>query len=348
MVAAGMDAVRINCSHGDPVSRASASRVARDVAARLRRPLAVLFDIAGPKLRVTGMPPDGVHLIEGNSVELVGPRHHNGGADLNVLMLSFEPAATRSRGGDRVLLDDGRIAGRVVHVRDQTVVVEVERGGILHPRKAVCFPDSRLHLPALGRRDRADLRRAAAAGADGVALSFVERAADIVTARRLLPDATMVVAKIERARAVENLSELLDAADGVMVARGDLGVELPLEDLPLVQKDIIEAANLRDVPVICATEMLESMTVSHRPTRAEATDVANAVLDGADAVMLSGETATGMDPVAAVSTMAAIVAATEASRRFARCQPDRAAVHPMRFHPDFLAPAEPLSFRASA
>ena len=348
MIAAGMDAVRINCSHGEPRGRAAASRAARDAATRLGAPLAVLFDIAGPKLRVHNVAAEGMDLAAGDRVKLVGPGRVDVRPGETVLALTFEPAALVCRRGDRVLLDDGRIAGRVVERRADDVVVEVERGDVLGARKAVCFPDSRLRLPALGRRDRADLRRAAAAGADAVALSFVERAADVLAARRLLPPATAVVAKIERAAAVENLEELLDVADGVMVARGDLGVELPLDLLPLVQKDIIDAANQRDVPVICATEMLESMTVAHRPTRAEATDVANAVLDGADAVMLSGETATGRDPVAAVAVMAAIVASTEASRRFAHCHPQRAAIHPRRRHPWFLAPSDGAAVRASA
>ena len=278
LIDAGVDVFRLNFSHGTHESHGRALRDVRRLAGS--RPVAVLQDLGGPKLRldrpVRGKPGDVVSL----------------------------PLPESVRAGDPVLLADGRMELEVVDAQRSRVVV----GGDVAAGKGINLPSSPLEIPSLTDKDRADLKFGAAEGVDLVAVSFVRRAADLEEARRA---GRPVVAKIEKPQAVEHLEEILQAADAVMVARGDLGVEIPIERVPVVQKRIISRANALGKPVITATQMLGSMVDSRTPTRAEATDVANAVLDGTDAVMLSEETAVGRYPVETVRTMSRILAEAE-------------------------------------
>ncbi|WP_048078292.1 pyruvate kinase, partial [Halorubrum sp. AJ67] len=297
---AGMSVVRLNASHGTTDHRETVIERARTVDDEIDDPLAVMVDLKGPEVRTAEidepieLPTDSeVAFVEGDDAtpERVG--------------LSHSIAAAGS--GDTILLDDGRIECRVERVDGETVVATVVSGGTLKSRKGVNLPGVAIDVDLITPEDEAELDLAARTDADFVAASFVRDADDVYQIADELEarggEDIPIVAKIERAGAVENLEGIVDAADGVMVARGDLGVECPLEDVPVIQKRIIRTCVNEGVPVITATEMLDSMVSSRRPTRAEASDVANAVLDGTDAVMLSGETAVGDDPVNVVETM---------------------------------------------
>jgi pyruvate kinase len=289
LIAAGMDVARLNFSHGDAESHRRSAAAVRKAAAAADRHVAVLQDIQGPKVRTGSFDSLSVLLTRGRRVTLTA-RPVTGSAALIPVSHKEVVAALRPR--DRVLLADGLIELRVT---------------------AVEFPDA-LDIPALTPKDLADLQMGRELGFDYVALSFVRGAVDIRTCREALAGCgldTPVIAKLERVEAIRNLDEILACADGVMVARGDLGVEMAFSDVPAAQKDIIDRANRAGVPVITATEMLESMLTSNRPTRAEASDVANAIWDGTDAVMLSQETSTGEHPVEAVRAMARICLAAE-------------------------------------
>ncbi|TSD08778.1 pyruvate kinase [Haloglomus irregulare] len=319
LVRAGMSVARLNASHGTTEGRAALIERVRDVSERLGEPVATMLDVPGPEIRTAPLEapvelPTGAEYrlepgetVDGDSVGLSG---------------SIAAAAP----GDRVLLDDGRIETTVERVAGDTVVVRVDSGGELGGRKGVNVPGVDLGLEFVTEADRAELRLAAEADVAYVATSFVGSADDVYAVDAVLESLGAdipVVAKIERADAVENLQGILEAADGVMVARGDLGVECPLEQVPLIQKRVIREARRAGIPVITATEMLDSMVHSRRPTRAEASDVANAVLDGTDAVMLSGETAVGDHPVRVVETMARIVDDVEASEDYAESREQR-------------------------
>ncbi|MFN8180102.1 MAG: pyruvate kinase [bacterium] len=307
LVAAGVDVFRLNYSHGTPEGHAAVAAAVREAALRAGREVALLQDLGGPKIR-TGEIDGGetLELFDGAEVLLgrdAGPvRPGRLTTTLPALVDELAP-------GERVLLRDGRILLRVVSREGDAVRLRVERGGTLVSRSGVNLPDTRLSVPSLEPKDASDLAHGLDLGADITALSFVRRAADLAPPREIAQRRgrdLFLVAKIEKPEAVENLDAILEKADAVMVARGDLGVEIPAEDVPLVQKRIIHAANARRVPVITATQMLESMVESPVPTRAEASDVANAILDGTDAVMLSAETATGRYPEEAVRTMVRI------------------------------------------
>jgi pyruvate kinase len=319
LVRAGMSVARLNASHGTTEGRAALIERVRDVSERLGEPVATMLDVPGPEIRTAPLEapvelPTGAEYrlepgetVDGDSVGLSG---------------SIAAAAP----GDRVLLDDGRIETTVERVAGDAVVVRVDSGGELGGRKGVNVPGVDLGLEFVTEADRAELRLAAEADVAYVATSFVGSADDVYAVDAVLESLGAdipVVAKIERADAVENLQGILEAADGVMVARGDLGVECPLEQVPLIQKRVIREARRAGIPVITATEMLDSMVHSRRPTRAEASDVANAVLDGTDAVMLSGETAVGDHPVRVVETMARIVDDVEASEDYAESREQR-------------------------
>ena len=314
---AGGDVIRLNFSHGTHADHAKAIRTVREVSGRQNRPVAILQDLQGPRIRIGVLRAGPVRLVEGETVTLTTHREPE---VPRMVPVTYGGLPGDVSPGDRIMVDDGRIELRVLDAAGSEVRCEVIAPGLLESNKGMNLPGVRVSAPSLTDKDREDLAFGTAHGVDYVALSFVRDPSDIREVRSLLERSgadVPVIAKLERAEAVDNLDAILDAADGVMVARGDLGVELPLEEVPVIQKRIIAAANRCGVLVITATQMLESMTTSHRPTRAEASDVANAVLDGTDAVMLSGETAVGRHPVAAVRTMSRIVEAAEASIRTA-------------------------------
>jgi pyruvate kinase len=314
LIGSGLDVVRLNFSHGEAQDHLAVMRLARERAARVGRPLAVLQDLCGPKIR-TGRLAGGkpVELADGARLRITTDENIEG--DAQRISTSYDPLPRDVRVGDRILMDDGNLELKVTQcLSDTEVECEIVHGGVLKPNKGMNLPGVNLSTPALTSKDRADLAVGVAEGVDYIALSFVRRAADVEEAQALvrsLGGSTPIIAKIEKREAIENLSEILRVADGVMVARGDLGVELSTEEVPTLQKRIIAMANSMAKPVITATQMLESMIEHARPTRAEASDVANAILDGTDAVMLSAETAAGRYPVEAVETMARIARYTE-------------------------------------
>ncbi|MFC7133898.1 MULTISPECIES: pyruvate kinase [Salinibaculum] len=308
---AGMDVARLNASHGSTAQRRELIRTVRNVEDSVGRPLGVLLDIAGPEVRAVASD-EGRTLQPGDSVEFTDAAPTGDQFGLTESIDAVSP-------GDRLLLDDGRIETTVESVRDDVVTATVDSGGDLAGRVGVNVPGVDLDLPPVTEADRAELDLAADVGVDFVAASFVRSGADVFTISAELEERDVdvpIIAKIERADAVANADSIVDAADGVMVARGDLGVECPLEDVPIIQKRLIRKCHRAGVPVITATEMLDSMIHERRPTRAEASDVANAVLDGTDAVMLSGETAVGDHPVEVVEMMHRIIADVEGSEEY--------------------------------
>jgi pyruvate kinase len=311
LVEAGADVFRMNLSHGTHEDHRRRYDYVRQVEKDLGRPIGVLVDLQGPKLRVGEFPGGEVFLRQGEET-LVTNRHVKGTAGL--IPAVYSGLMRDVHVGDRVLLDDGNIELKVIRRERRGLRCRVVVGGKLGDHKGLNFPGVRLSADSLTTKDRGDLAFGLRMGVDFVALSFVRTAADIVKLRRLLRRAKrppMVIAKIERREAIENLEAILGVVDGVMVARGDLGVEYPPERVPILQKRIIQRANVREVLVITATQMLESMVSSPRPTRAEASDVANAIFDGTDAVMLSAETAVGRYPDRAVRTMSRIASEAE-------------------------------------
>ena len=319
LIEAGMSVARLNASHGSTEGRAALVDRVRSVAEDAGRPVATMVDVSGPEVRTAPLP-EPVELETGSRLHLVeGDVADEGTLGVSTSLSGVAP-------GDSVLFDDGRIETTVEGVEDEVAVVTVDSGGSLGGRKGVNVPGVDLGLDPVTDDDREELRMAAETEADFVAASFVGSAADVYAVAETIDSFGAdlpVVAKIERADAVENLAEILEAADGVMVARGDLGVECPLERVPLIQKRIIRRAGEAGIPVITATEMLDSMVHERRPTRAEASDVANAVLDGTDAVMLSGETAVGDHPVRVVETMTRIVRDVETSDEYAESREQR-------------------------
>jgi pyruvate kinase len=311
LVAAGMDAARLNMSHGGHSDHAERARLVRQVQEETGKPLALIADLQGPKLRV-GELLEPIELETGSQVTVVGEAHASDG-ELPVL-----PAVIGDvlEPGNDVLIDDGLVRLRVERVAERRALCDVVVGGIVKSQKGVNLPGVPLPIPSLTAKDVEDLEFALGLGVDYVALSFVRSAADVRELKTLIEQAgspAHVIAKIEKAEAIEALSEVLDVSDAVMVARGDLGVEIGAAEVPLLQKRIILEALERGTPVITATQMLESMIQNAEPTRAEASDVANAILDGTSAVMLSAETATGRYPVQAVATMDRIARVVEPS-----------------------------------
>ena len=311
LVEAGMNVARLNMSHGDHVLHAERIRWVRDAARVVGRPVGIFADLQGPKIRLEKFLDGQAVLVPGASftitIEDVLGTAERAGTTLKTLTADVSP-------GDQILINDGAIVLRALEVTDIDVITEVIVGGVVSDHKGINLPGVAVSVPALSEKDERDLRFALRHEVDMVALSFVRSPDDIDPVRRVMAEEgrkVPVIAKLEKPQAIENLGEIIDTFDAFMVARGDLGVELPLEDVPLVQKKIIDAARRWAKPVIVATQMLESMITAYRPTRAEASDVANAVLDGADAVMLSGETAVGAYPIDSVRTMARIVTETE-------------------------------------
>jgi pyruvate kinase len=315
LLAAGANGVRINMSHGTQAEHAENIARARSAAERMKRPLAILVDLSGPKIR-TGVLKNGQPVqLEANSLFTITTRSVAG--DAREVSTNYAGMARDLKAGARLLLDDGLIELHVERTTDTDVVCRVINGGSLGERKGINLPGVALPIPSLTDKDRRDLQWAVRQGVDYIALSFVRRAQDCVEAKSLIESAggrQPLVAKIEKAEAIDHLADIVDAADGVMVARGDLGVETSVELVPVYQKRIIEQANLASKFVITATQMLQSMVTNPRPTRAEASDVANAVWDGSDCLMLSNETAMGQNPVASVATMARIIESAETGR----------------------------------
>jgi pyruvate kinase len=319
MVAAGLDVARLNFSHGSHESHRQLAHWVRAASEEQGRAVALLQDIQGPRVRVGTFPDGAVRLEKGAQVRLRDGDGEGSEAAVYVQHLADADLGT----GDRVLLCDGLITLVVVDTGDDEWLAEVVEGGELGDHKGVAFPGIGVGMPAVTEKDEADLAFGKELGVDMVAASFVTSAQDIESVRSVAGDDVPVIAKIERASAYANLTEIAAAADGAMVARGDLGVELGFEPLPRVQKDIILRVAAAGGISITATEMLESMTTSPRPSRAEVTDVANAVLDGSDAVMLSAETAIGRYPVRVIEVMAAICREAEASPDYPVSPPSR-------------------------
>ena len=309
---AGMDVARLNASHGTTETRRTRIEQVRTVAKRIGRPLATLLDLAGPEVR-TGDVTVPVSLDAGQTVEF------GRGEGVSDERIGLTESISAVEPGDRILLDDGRIETVVTAISDGVAEARVDSGGELASRAGVNVPDVDLGLPAVTTADERELDLVAETPVDYVAASFVRSAEDVYAVSGALEARGVdvpIVAKIERADAVANVTDIVAAADGIMVARGDLGVECPLEEVPVIQKRIIRQCHRAGVPVITATEMLDSMMEQRRPTRAEASDVANAVLDGTDALMLSGETAVGDHPVETVETMGRIVRDVEDSEEY--------------------------------
>lgn len=331
LVDAGMDVARINRSHGTTEEQEAVIERIRRAAATSGRAIAILVDLQGPKIRLATFKDGPQHLDIGDTFTITtddveGTKERVG--------TTFKGLPGDCQPGDRLLIDDGNVAVRVVEVSDTDVTTRVEVAGDVSDHKGLNLPGVAVSVPALSEKDREDLRWGLRIGCDFIALSFVRSASDIDDVHTIMDEEGLrrpVIAKIEKPQAVDALEEIVDAFDGIMVARGDLGVEMPLEAVPLVQKRAIELARRAGKPVIVATQVLESMIKNPRPTRAEASDCANAILDGADAVMLSGETSVGAFPIEAVRTMARIVENTEENggERIAPLGPfayDRAAV----------------------
>lgn len=311
LVAAGMDVARLNRSHGDYSVHEAVYRNVRQAAEELGRNVAVLVDLQGPKIRL-GRFVDGPHELAVGDTFTITSRDVEGTKE--ICSTTFKGLPGDCSVGDPLLIDDGKVRLEVVSVSETDVVTKVVVGGPVSNNKGINLPGVAVSVPALSEKDEDDLRWALRLGADFIALSFVRSAEDYEDCARIMAEEgriVPVIAKVEKPQAVDNLEEIVSAFDGIMVARGDLGVELPLEEVPLVQKQAIELARSQAKPVIVATQVLESMTHSPVPTRAETSDCANAILDGTDAVMLSGETSVGDYPIVTVETMARIIKNTE-------------------------------------
>ena len=311
LVAAGMDVARLNMSHGDYTDHEQNLHNVRAAAEEAGRPVGVLADLQGPKIRLGRFAAGREVLAEGATFTITIDDVEG---DASRCSTTYKGLPGDVRPGDVILIDDGRLVLEATAVTESDVVTKVVVGGPVSNNKGINLPGVAVSVPAMSAKDTEDLRWALRNGIDMVALSFVRSAKDIELVHAVMDEEgrrVPVIAKMEKPQAVENLDEIIDAFDGFMVARGDLGVELPLEEVPLVQKRIVTAARRWAKPVIVATQMLESMISAPRPTRAEASDVANAILDGADAVMLSGETSVGEYPVVTVQTMARIIINTE-------------------------------------
>jgi pyruvate kinase len=309
-----MDVARLNFSHGSYEDHAKSIEMLRAASVKAQKPIAILADLQGPKIRTGRLAGGSPVLLRAGQTFVITTAQVLG--DSTRVSTTFRQLPKEVHRGDRILLSDGLIELRVEKVRGREVICQVVNGGALGENKGINLPGVKLRVPALTAKDRQDLRFALKHEANYIAVSFVRRPEDVVLAKTLVRRAgkeTPVIAKLEKPEAIENLDGIMRVADGVMVARGDLGVEMSPEKVPVVQKTIIARARQFRRPVITATQMLESMTENPRPTRAEASDVANAIFDGSDAVMLSAETATGKYPVEAVSMMARIIEVAEDS-----------------------------------
>ncbi len=311
LVDAGMNMARLNLSHGDYAEHQSRMDMVRAAAKKANKPIAVLVDLQGPKIRLARFA-DGPHELSRGDIFTITTDEIEGSKER--VGTTYKGLPGDCKPGDYILIDDGKVTVQVSEVKGNDVITKVIQPGMVSNNKGLNLPGVAVSVPALSEKDIADLRWGLKAGADFIALSFVRSAADIKDVHKIMDEVgarVPVIAKIEKPQAVANLQEIVDAFDGIMVARGDLGVELPIEEVPMVQKRCVTLARESAKPVIVATQMLDSMISNSRPTRAEATDCANAVLDGADALMLSGETSVGDFPIETVQTMARIIEHTE-------------------------------------
>ena len=311
LIDAGMNMARLNLSHGSYAEHKARLDQVRAAAKSAGRPVAILVDLQGPKIRLARFTAGPHELARGDiftitTDDVEGTKERVG--------TTYKGLPGDCKAGDLILIDDGKVTVQVIEVKGNDVITKVIEPGSVSNNKGINLPGVAVSVPAMSEKDIEDLRWGLRAGADFIALSFVRSAADITDVHKIMDEEGIrvpVIAKIEKPQAVTNIAEIVDAFDGIMVARGDLGVELPIEDVPLVQKLCVELARDMAKPVIVATQMLDSMISNSRPTRAEATDCANAVLDGADALMLSGETSVGQFPIESVQTMARIIQKTE-------------------------------------
>jgi pyruvate kinase len=312
LLRAGVNVVRLNFSHGEHAAHLAVMQSVREISARLGTSVALLQDLSGPKIRTGRVRGDAIQLLDGARIVITTDEAIEGTPER--ISTTYDPLPRDVAKGDRILLDDGNLELAVDATSGEEVACTVVHGGELKSHKGMNLPGVKLSTPALTEKDKADLAFGVANGVDYVALSFVRQAADVEQVKALIKSlggSMPVIAKIEKREAVDDLPSILEVTDGIMVARGDLGVELSTEEVPTLQKRIIEMSNGAGKVVITATQMLESMIENARPTRAEASDVANAILDGTDAIMLSAETASGRFPVEAVETMARIAHYTE-------------------------------------
>ena len=322
MIDRGMNVARLNFSHGSYDDHAQIVSLLRSLSQELDTPITILQDLQGPKIRVGILPNGAIELVEGEKITLVPQTEDS--LDSATVSIDYPYLAEEAQSGEQILLDDGLLELEVIAIENKAVVCEVIEGGILKSRKGVNLPSLNLRLPSMTEKDMQDLEFGIARGVDWVSLSFVRQADDVRCLKRFLQDRNAdipVMAKIEKPQAIANLDEIIAECDGIMVARGDLGVEMKPEKIPLLQKEIIRKCNLKNIPVITATQMLESMINNPRPTRTEASDVANAIIDGTDAVMLSGESAVGKYPLKAVSMLAKIANSIEPDLQFANNPP---------------------------
>lgn len=317
LTAAGMNVARLNFSHGSYEDHAKVIKYLREVSDEMDTPVTLLQDLQGPKIRVGKLNGDQMHLTKGDVLRIIPMEDYHGEPD--VIPIDYPHAAEEAEPGMSILLDDGLLALKITGISGKELICCVEDGGLLKNRKGVNFPNLTLKLPSLTDKDKQDLEFGLQHGIDWVSLSFVRSATDIVELRDFISRAGYkkpLIAKIEKPQAIDHLDEIIRVADGIMVARGDLGVEMNPEKVPLLQKHIIEQCNRMSKPVITATQMLESMIHEPRPTRAEANDVANAIIDGTDCTMLSGESAVGEYPVKAIEMMNRIAMEVESKIEF--------------------------------
>ncbi|AVX30288.1 pyruvate kinase [Carboxydocella thermautotrophica] len=315
LIEAGMNVARLNFSHGTHEEHGRRVEAIRQASAKANRPVAILLDTKGPEIRL-GVLKEKITVNPGDKLILTAEEMEGEG---NRIPVTYKGLPEDVREGTSILIDDGLIGLKVERIEGTEIHCVVENGGEISSRKGVNVPGAVINLPALTEKDIADIEFGIKMGMDFIAASFVRKAADVLAIREILEKHSsdmQIIAKIENHEGVNNIDEILKVADGIMVARGDLGVEIPIDEVPLVQKMIIEKCNRAGKPVITATQMLDSMIRNPRPTRAEATDVANAIFDGTDAIMLSGETAAGKYPVEAVKTMARIAERAERALRY--------------------------------
>jgi pyruvate kinase len=308
MIKAGVNVCRLNFSHGKAEDHQKTIDTIREINEQYKVNVGILADLQGPKIRIGLVKDGGIHLVNGTHINITT---HECIGDDNQIYITYETFPQDVKANEIILLDDGKIQMRVIETnRKDTVLCEVVHGGILTSRKGVNLPNTKVSIPSLTEEDLVNLDFALKNDVEWIGLSFVRTAEDIVELKRIISrsgKSARVIAKVEKPEAIDNIDAIIAATDGVMVARGDLGVEMPLEEVPLLQKMIARKCRAASKPVIVATQMLESMITTPRPTRAEVNDVANSVLDGADAVMLSGETSVGEFPVIVIETMAKIV-----------------------------------------
>lgn len=316
LLANGMNLARFNFSHGDHQEHLVRINMVREAAKKAGKVISYVLDTKGPEMRLGTFANGKVQLEKGQKFTLT---HSDEPGDVNHAPVSHKVLYKEVKAGDTILLSDGLVGLKVLSIEDKDIVTEVLNSGVMGTRKRVAVPGVSISLPPISEQDEKDIIFGIENDMDFVAASFIQRADDVKAIRKLIADHNghmEIIPKIENLEGVKNIDAIIAAADGIMVARGDLGVEIPAEDVPLVQKEIIEKCNKAGKPVIVATQMLESMTNNPRPTRAEASDVANAILDGTDAIMLSGETASGDYPVEAVQTMNTIARRIESSLKY--------------------------------